>query len=200
MLVLGTFALSNPLLHLAKICNQLNVPGLRLGGFLLFAATFFATRVLLVPWAVLKPAMLDSRCACSGHEPVHPPVHQPMPDQVHELTEKAPRLEGHPNIPRLARVACCRASSGRDPGGEPALPMCTPPLPALQAGCAPHPARLPRPVVGRERAAGPAVLPAADVDGRHCARRQVGAGTGGGCPSQGGWLPAYKSISATRAA
>ncbi|KAL4428508.1 hypothetical protein ABPG75_002597 [Micractinium tetrahymenae] len=61
VLVLGTFAISNPLLHLAKICNQLAIPVLRLGGFLLFAAAFFASRVLLVPWAVLKPAALDSR-------------------------------------------------------------------------------------------------------------------------------------------
>ncbi|KAL4418843.1 hypothetical protein ABPG77_004440 [Micractinium sp. CCAP 211/92] len=61
VLVLATFAISNPLLHLAKVCNQLSIPGLRLGGFLLFAAAFFITRVLLVPWAVLKPVAVDSR-------------------------------------------------------------------------------------------------------------------------------------------
>lgn len=61
VLVLATFAISNPLLHLAKVCNQLDIPVLRLGGFLLFAAAFLVTRVLLVPWAVLKPTALDSR-------------------------------------------------------------------------------------------------------------------------------------------
>lgn len=61
VLVLATFAISNPLLHFAKICNQLSLGPLKIGGFVLFAVAFFLSRVLLVPWAVLKPAMLDSR-------------------------------------------------------------------------------------------------------------------------------------------
>lgn len=59
--VLAVFAMSNPLLHAAKICNQLSLGPLKIGGFLVFAAVFFVSRVLLVPWAVLKPALLDSR-------------------------------------------------------------------------------------------------------------------------------------------
>lgn len=56
-------AAANPLLHAAKICNQLSLGPLKIGGFLVFAAVFFVSRVLLVPWAVLKPALLDSRWA-----------------------------------------------------------------------------------------------------------------------------------------
>ncbi len=56
-------AAANPLLHAAKICNQLSLGPLKIGGFLIFAAIFFLSRVLLVPWAVLKPALLDSRWA-----------------------------------------------------------------------------------------------------------------------------------------
>lgn len=59
-------AAANPLLHAAKICNQLSLGPLKIGGFLVFAAVFFVSRVLLVPWAVIKPALLDSRCAAEG--------------------------------------------------------------------------------------------------------------------------------------
>ncbi|KAL4436971.1 hypothetical protein ABPG75_004110 [Micractinium tetrahymenae] len=61
VLVLSLFAISNPLLHIAKICNQLNLGPLKIGGFVAFALAFFLSRVLLVPWAVLKVALLDSR-------------------------------------------------------------------------------------------------------------------------------------------
>ncbi|EFN55716.1 hypothetical protein CHLNCDRAFT_52373 [Chlorella variabilis] len=59
--VLGTFAMSNPLLHLAKICNQLSLGPLKIGGFMIFALIFFLSRILLVPWAVLKVTWLDCR-------------------------------------------------------------------------------------------------------------------------------------------
>lgn len=61
VVVLALFAVSNPLLHIAKICNQLSLGPLKIGGFVAFAAAFFLSRVLLVPWAVLKVAALDSR-------------------------------------------------------------------------------------------------------------------------------------------
>lgn len=59
--MLALFAVSNPLLHLAKICNQLSLGPLKIGGFVLFAATFFVSRVLLVPWAVLRVTALETR-------------------------------------------------------------------------------------------------------------------------------------------
>ncbi|KAI3425943.1 hypothetical protein D9Q98_007913 [Chlorella vulgaris] len=61
VVVLGIFAISNPLLHIAKICNQLSLGPLKIGGFMVFALAFFLSRVILVPLAVLKPALLDSR-------------------------------------------------------------------------------------------------------------------------------------------
>jgi hypothetical protein len=61
--VLGTFAMSNPLLHLAKICNQLSLGSLKIGGFMIFAIVFFFSRILLVPWAVLKVAWFRL-CSC----------------------------------------------------------------------------------------------------------------------------------------
>lgn len=71
-LVLCLFAVSNPLLHIAKICNQLSLGPLKIGGFVLFAAAFFATRVAMVPLAVLKPALLDSRCAGTARSQASP--------------------------------------------------------------------------------------------------------------------------------
>ncbi|KAL4430548.1 hypothetical protein ABPG77_005788 [Micractinium sp. CCAP 211/92] len=61
VVVLALFAISNPLLHIAKICNQLNLGVLKVGGFVVFALAFFVSRVLLVPWAVLKVAFIDGR-------------------------------------------------------------------------------------------------------------------------------------------
>jgi hypothetical protein len=61
VVVLGIFAISNPLLHIAKICNQLSLGPLKIGGFMVFALAFLLSRVILVPLAVLKPALLDSR-------------------------------------------------------------------------------------------------------------------------------------------
>lgn len=61
VVVLALFAISNPLLHVAKICNQLNLGPLKVGGFMAFALAFLVSRVLLVPWAVLKVALVDSR-------------------------------------------------------------------------------------------------------------------------------------------
>ena len=49
---------SNPFLHIAKMCNQLGSSA-RMPAFALFAALFFVTRVVMVPPAVLKTAMLD---------------------------------------------------------------------------------------------------------------------------------------------
>ena len=63
VVVLACFAISNPLLHFAKICNQLSLGSLKIGGFVMFALAFFLSRVLLVPVAVLKTALFDSRCA-----------------------------------------------------------------------------------------------------------------------------------------
>ncbi|PSC69361.1 ceramide synthase 5 [Micractinium conductrix] len=60
VLVLALFAVSNPLLHIAKICNQLSLGPMKIGGFVVFAAAFFVTRVLLAPWAVLKVAAVDT--------------------------------------------------------------------------------------------------------------------------------------------
>jgi hypothetical protein len=63
VVVLACFAISNPLLHFAKICNQLSLGNLKIGGFVMFALAFFLSRVLLVPAAVLKTALFDSRYA-----------------------------------------------------------------------------------------------------------------------------------------
>lgn len=61
VLVLALFAVSNPLLHAAKIVNQLGLAPLRTPAFGAFALAFFVTRVVMVPRVVLKPAVLDSR-------------------------------------------------------------------------------------------------------------------------------------------
>lgn len=60
--VLTIFAISNPILHAAKIANQLNAPNpIRLSGFALFALLFFVSRVVMVPFVILYPAMYLSR-------------------------------------------------------------------------------------------------------------------------------------------
>jgi hypothetical protein len=61
VLLLALMAVSNPLLHAAKICNQLALDALRMPAFAAFAAVFFVTRVVLLPLLVLKPALLDAR-------------------------------------------------------------------------------------------------------------------------------------------
>lgn len=61
VVVLATYSMSNPLLHAAKICNQLNLGPMKIGGFVAFAAVFFASRVLLVPWAVLRSCIVEPR-------------------------------------------------------------------------------------------------------------------------------------------
>jgi len=59
LLVLTLFGLSNPLLHAAKLANQLDLR-VKVGAFAAFAAVFLATRVLLVPPVVLIPAAVGS--------------------------------------------------------------------------------------------------------------------------------------------
>jgi hypothetical protein len=58
--VLALFGLSNPLLHAAKVANQLDARG-KIAAFAAFAAAFFLTRVLLVPRVVLAPSAVQSR-------------------------------------------------------------------------------------------------------------------------------------------
>lgn len=60
VVVLALFGISNPVLHAAKIVNQLHVPG-RMIAFGAFAAAFLTTRVLAVPAVILVPAGLRSR-------------------------------------------------------------------------------------------------------------------------------------------
>ncbi len=59
VLVLCLFNISNPFLHAAKVCNQLGMPA-RMPAFALFAAVFFLTRVLLVPYSILRVTLVDS--------------------------------------------------------------------------------------------------------------------------------------------
>lgn len=60
VLVLTLFGISNPALHAAKLCNHL-VPSIRIPAFVLFALTFFVTRVVLVPLIILKLSWFDSK-------------------------------------------------------------------------------------------------------------------------------------------
>lgn len=60
ILVLTLFGISNPALHVAKICNQL-FPSMRIVAFGLFSALFFITRVILVPPVILKMTILEAR-------------------------------------------------------------------------------------------------------------------------------------------
>lgn len=50
ILILSLFSLSNPALHFAKICNQLNIPYLRIPAFAFFSLIFFLSRVLMGPF------------------------------------------------------------------------------------------------------------------------------------------------------
>ena len=52
MLVFSVFNISTPLLHVSKLCNYLELGRARVLAFLLFAAAFTATRIVLLP---LKP-------------------------------------------------------------------------------------------------------------------------------------------------
>jgi len=61
IVVLTLFGISNPTLHLAKLCNQLDIGILRVPTFALFAGLFFMTRVVLVPLIILIPGMFHSR-------------------------------------------------------------------------------------------------------------------------------------------
>ena len=59
VLVLCLFNVSNPFLHVAKILNQLGLPA-RVPAFAAFAAIFFVTRVVLVPYSILRVTVWDS--------------------------------------------------------------------------------------------------------------------------------------------
>ncbi len=61
VVVLTLFGISNPTLHAAKITNQLHLGKFRAPAFSFFALTFFITRVLMVPFVVLLPALVHSR-------------------------------------------------------------------------------------------------------------------------------------------
>jgi hypothetical protein len=58
ILILAVFNLSNPFLHLAKTCNQLEVEALRVPAFAFFAATFFVSRIVMVPLLILWPGVV----------------------------------------------------------------------------------------------------------------------------------------------
>lgn len=58
--MLTLFGISNPFLHFAKICNQLNMR-IKMPAFALFALLFLVTRVLMVPPVILIPTLVDSR-------------------------------------------------------------------------------------------------------------------------------------------
>lgn len=60
VVALALFGISNPVLHFAKIANQLHAPW-RMIAFGGFAAAFLITRVLAVPAVILVPAGLRSR-------------------------------------------------------------------------------------------------------------------------------------------
>ena len=73
IVVLTLFGMSNPVLHAAKIANQLHMEKIRMPLFGAFALTFVITRVILVPHIVLIPAIVHSRkwlpyayCICSA--------------------------------------------------------------------------------------------------------------------------------------
>lgn len=61
IVVLTLFGISNPVLHAAKIANQLHIERIRMPLFGAFALTFCITRVILVPPIVLIPALVHSR-------------------------------------------------------------------------------------------------------------------------------------------
>ncbi|GAB4823050.1 hypothetical protein N2152v2_010096 [Parachlorella kessleri] len=59
VLVLCLFNVSNPFLHAAKFLNQLALPA-RVPVFAAFATIFFVTRVVLVPYSILRVTVWDS--------------------------------------------------------------------------------------------------------------------------------------------
>ncbi len=86
------------------ICITGRAPGslpwlqLKVGGFVVFALAFFVSRVLLVPWAVLKVAFIDGRCAPAALLP--------------------PGEAQHPLLAATVEDARCRVDAGAAPLGQ----------------------------------------------------------------------------------
>ncbi|WPT15334.1 Ceramide synthase hyl-1 [Picochlorum sp. SENEW3] len=59
ILVLTLFSISNPALHAAKICNQM-APAVRVPMFIVFSALFMVTRVIMVPFIILRMSIFES--------------------------------------------------------------------------------------------------------------------------------------------
>eukprot|EP00877_Chromochloris_zofingiensis_P001597 jgi/Chrzof1/11438/Cz05g36210.t1 len=60
LVVFALLNVSNPLLHLSKLANLLELKKARVLLFMMFAAAFFFTRVVLFPYVVLKCSLFES--------------------------------------------------------------------------------------------------------------------------------------------
>lgn len=155
VMVLGVYSMSNPLLHIAKVCNQLSLGPLKMGGFAAFALVFFVSRIILVPLSILKPALFDSRWG----------------GWIGGCARERPAWRMHP------RSVLRRLDSRASPTAPPPTPLSNAllaPVPSpLQAR---HPARVRRlcaHVVALQLPAGPALPHAAPLVPGHPPRARV---------------------------
>eukprot|EP00803_Ostreobium_quekettii_P001209 evm.model.scf_206EXC.4 EVM.evm.TU.scf_206EXC.4 scf_206EXC:37382-37828(+) len=60
VVALAVFNLSNPFLHASKVANNLQMARCRVALFALFGATFFVSRVVLLPAVIMKCTLLET--------------------------------------------------------------------------------------------------------------------------------------------